>query len=165
MHLQEKAADAQEADDAPPAPPPRPRDNFGDEDKKTAAVRAPRKLPYRAPDYLLIFDDLADQLKAKSVATMLKKNRHFHFKSVVSSHWINDLLPDALRMMDVVCLYRGHSTEKLTELYKKARLGVSLEEFMEMYADATSVPFGFLYIDMNEGTFRKSFADEYVLSE
>ena len=130
--------------------------------QKKAAIKAPRKLPFRAPDYLLIFDDLADQLKAKSIATMLKKNRHFHFKSVVSSHWVNDLLPEALRTMDNVFLYRGHSAAQLEELYKKARLGVTLEEFMDVYTDATSVPFGFLYIDMNEGTFRKSFADEYV---
>ncbi len=97
---------------------------------------------------------------------MLKKNRHMRFNSIISSQWLNDLPPGTLRMMDVVCLYRNHSIEKLTELYNKARIAVPLPEFIDMYTDATDPdtnPYGFLYIDMNNGTFRKSFADEYVL--
>jgi hypothetical protein len=128
-HLQEKAAAEQAAKDAPPAPPPRSRYHFGDESKGTAA-RAPRKLPYRAPDYILVFDDLAHELKTSSVATMLKKNRHFRFKSIVSSQWLNDIPPDALRMMDNVLLYRGHSKVKLIEIHEKAGLKVPLHEFL-----------------------------------
>jgi hypothetical protein len=160
-HLQQKAA----IDQLPPAPlpPPCARYNFGETKDTTSAPK--RKTPYRAPDYMLIFDDLSDELKSASITNMLKRNRHYHFKSIISSQWLNDLPPGSLRMMDVLCLYRGHSIEKLTDIYKKARLGIPLDEFIQLYTDATSKPFGFLYMDMNEGTFRKSFTDEYVLGE
>ena len=160
-HLQEIAADSDEEKPSVPVPaiphvslkepPP--------ESKK------PTKLKYRAPEYIIILDDLSDELKKKSVETLLKKNRHFKCKVIISSQWLNDITPAALVQMSIMCLLRGFSVDKLLEFHSKARLNVSTERFVEMYKDATSEPFGFLYIDMDKGKYRNRFDREYSILE
>jgi hypothetical protein len=120
-----------------------------------------RKTPYQAPEYIIILDDLADELKSPSVSTLLKKNRHFKFKMIISSQWLNDLPPMGLGMMSVVCIFNGFSVEKLEELRGKLRLPVTEEEFASMYKDATSIPYGFLYIDTDSNQYRSKFDKQY----
>ncbi|MGH7239314.1 MAG: hypothetical protein ACREHG_04515, partial [Candidatus Saccharimonadales bacterium] len=123
--------------------------------------KKPRKTPYRAPEYIIVLDDLADELKKKSVATLLKKNRHFKCKVIISSQWLNDLPPSGLGQMNMVCLFRGFSVEKLGEFHSKARLAMPLEKFIDLYKDATAEDYGFLYIDMDNNVYRKKFDRAY----
>lgn len=122
-----------------------------------------KKTPYRAPEIIIILDDLADELKKKSVATLLKKNRHFKCKVIISSQWLNDLPPSALGQMSLVCLFRGFSVEKLEELHSKGRLSIPLEMFVALYKDAVATDYGFLCIDTDKNTYRKKFAEQYQL--
>ena len=129
------------------------------EEKRTTTK--PKRLPYRAPEYIIVLDDLADELKKKSVATLLKKNRHFKCKVIISSQWLNDIPPAALGQMNLVCLFRGFSVEKLEEFHSKARLSIPFEDFKTLYLDATKDDYGFLAIDMDKGTYRKKFDVQY----
>ena len=133
-----------------------------DEPKSIAPAKsARRRLPYQAPEYIIILDDLSSELKKKSVAALLKKNRHFKCKVIVSSQWLNDLAPESLRQMNIVCLFHGFSLEKLQEFHSKSNLGVPFDKFLEMYEDATTEPYSFLYVDTDNGTYRKKFNLEY----
>lgn len=122
-----------------------------------------RRTPYRAPEYIIILDDLADELKKKSVSTLLKKNRHFKCKVIISSQWLNDIKPEALGQMSVVCMLQGFSVEKLEEFHAKMRLSIPVEKFIQLYQNATKEKFGFLYIDVDHGKYRKKFDQEYEL--
>ena len=44
-----------------------------------------RKSKYRAPD-------LSTELKSRSLLALLKKNRHYRSKLIISSQWLHDLL-------------------------------------------------------------------------
>lgn len=163
--LQDKAEEEElkeEKDEKGPAPPPLPCLPASAPPLDEKKTKPPRKTAYRAPEMIIILDDLADELKRKSVATLLKKNRHFKCKVIISSQWMNDLPPSALGQMNLVCMFRGFSMEKLEEFHSKARLSAPLEKFIEMYKDAVSVEYGFLCIDMDKNTFRKKFSDEYL---
>jgi len=161
--LQKKAADVEGVGESktplPPTAFPCMTMDAAPEEKK----RKPPKTKYRAPELIIILDDLADELKKKSVATLLKKNRHFKSKVIISSQWLNDIPPDALGQMSLVCLFRGFSVEKLEEFHSKARLSLPLEQFIELYRDATSIDYGFLTIDTDNNTYRKRFDLQYLI--
>jgi hypothetical protein len=160
--LQDKAGE-EKKEDAPDAPTtdakraPFPCMGLTSEPEPEADKKKPRKTPYRAPEYIIVLDDLSDELKKKSVATLLKKNRHFKCKVIISSQWLNDLPPSGLGQMNLVCLFRGFSIEKLGEFHSKARLAIPLQEFIDLYKDATAEEYGFLYIDMDNNVYRKKF--------
>jgi len=126
-----------------------------DEKKKE---RKPKKI---CPKYLIIFDDLSSELRSKSVDMLLKTNRHIKARVIISSQWINDLLPGSRRQIGTYILYGGHSEEKMLAIYENADLPISFEKFMELYKDATAEKYNFLYVDSCDGTFRKNFNEKY----
>lgn len=113
------------------------------------------------PEYLLILDDLANEVKSQSVINLLKKSRHYKFKVVVSSQNLNDLPPGGLLQMDYILLFRGMPEKKLRELFDKTSLDDDYEKFVEKYKYATKDKFNFLYIDVPNSTFRKNFNKEF----
>ena len=131
----------------------------------SGSSKPPRRLPYRAPEYMIIMDDLSSELKKQSVAALLKKNRHFKTKVIISSQWLNDLPPEALRQINIMCLFQGFSISKLEEFHKKANLGIPLIDFVDMYNDATKEPYGFLYVDTDTGVYRNKFDQQYKVDE
>ena len=123
--LQNKAAEAEERDEEPAPRMPFPCLRIGDATAE-AKTRKPPRTKYQAPDLIIILDDIADGLKKGSVATLLKKNRHFKSKVIISSQWLNDIPPAALGQMSLVCLFRAFSADKLEDFHSKAHLSLSL---------------------------------------
>ena len=124
-------------------------------------IRKPKKI---APEYVIIFDDLSLELKDKNIAHLLKTNRHYKSKVIISSQYINDLLPEARKQMDYVLLFGGHNVAKLEEIYNWSDLNISFEEFVNIYKKATKEKYNFLYIDTNNSEFRRNFSDLIILS-
>ncbi len=116
-----------------------------------------KKYKYKAPDYIFIFDDLADELRDKTIPALVKKHRHFKSKVILSSQWLNDLHPGSRKQIDYFLLFRGQPVEKLEEIHKNASLSIPFDEFVRVYKFATLEPFSFLYIDCTNGTFRRNF--------
>ena len=112
---------------------------------------------YRAPDYIFILDDLSHELRYPSLTALLKKNRHFKAKVLLSSQWLNDLKPEARRQIDYFILFKGQSENKLPDIYRDADLPITPEQFQEVYDYATEEPYSFLYIDQGDKTFRRNF--------
>lgn len=125
--------------------------------------KKPRKSKYRMPEYIIVLDDLSNQLKSTSLETLLKKNRHFFSKVIMSTQYIHDLAPESLKQLDYWLIYRGQPKDKLQKIYKDADLSIDFDLFEALYKDSTNDKFGFLYIDTNNMEFRKGFNRLYMI--
>lgn len=123
-----------------------------------------KKLPYQAPEFILIFDDLSHELKLPSLVSLLKKNRHYKLKCIISSQYVNDLKPESLKQMDYYLCFKGMSDEKLEKLRTDGDLSVEFNTFDKLYTHATGDKYGFLYIDTRNDQFRKNFDKMYVVN-
>lgn len=120
--------------------------------------------PYLAPEYILIFDDLSSELKTPSIIALLKKNRHYKLKVILSSQYLNDLKPESIKQMDYILLFKGQTAEKLEKVIRDGDLSINFETLKRIYDEATEQPFSFLYIDVRNNQFRKCFDKMYLFS-
>lgn len=120
-----------------------------------------------SPDYVFVFDDLSEETRNKYVNKLLKTNRHWHIMNLISSQDLNDLMPSALKQLDVILIFGRADDDKLAEMYKKLKLSLNYNTFLKLYKDATSEPYGFLYINRRGKTdeYRKGFTDKYELDK
>ncbi len=135
------------------------------EDNKCIAVKLKKKKPKKiAPKVMFIFDDFSGELKDANVSELVKHNRHYKSKVIISSQYPNDLIPGARFQIDYWILFKGHSEEKLAEIFSYMNLPIKLEEFKNLYYDATKEKYNFFYVDKNNVDFRKNFNSRYVLN-
>lgn len=122
-----------------------------------------KKSKYRSPEYIIIFDDLSNELKSPALTSLLKKNRHFKAKILVSSQYLNDLPPQSRKQMDNILIFKGQPQKKLDEIYRDFDIAISPEQFYIIYQKATEKLYSFLYIDRFNDTFRRNFNFEFEL--
>jgi hypothetical protein len=122
-----------------------------------------RKPKYVSPKYLIVFDDLSTELKHPMISHLLKTNRHMKTKVILSSQYLNDLLPMARRQIDFYLVFKGLNEVKLLELFQNADLNITFEEFMVLYDTATAERFNFLYVDSVNSQFRQNFNQQLTL--
>ena len=125
-----------------------------DEIRLRIKKRKPKK---KAPKYIFIFDDISSDLRNNEISELVKQNRHYLSKVIISSQYPLDLKPDGRNQIDYWLLYQGHSDKKLEEIYNICNLSVSFDEFKNIYNEATKEKYHFLYIDTINHTFRKDF--------
>ena len=126
-------------------------------------VKKKKKNKLIAPKYLFIFDDISSELKNKSVDKLLKTNRHFKCRVIVSTQWITDLLPSSRRQIQSYILFPGHNTEKLETIYENADVHITFEKFLELYHDATSERYNFFFFSSDYDDYRKNFNERYEI--
>ena len=93
---------------------------------------------------------------------MLKTNRHYKSKCIISSQYVNDLVPMARRQIDYYLLFGGINEQKLKEIYMNADLNISEDHYIKLYLDATNEKYNFFYIDTN-GEYRRNFNQKYLI--
>lgn len=164
-HLQDKAEEEEKEEEEVKIPKPKKLLNFNDPEEEEDGPKKKRKDKYRAPEYVIVCDDISGELKNPALESLLKANRHYKLKVIVATQWPNDLLPSQIKQMDYILLFRSHSIEKLQKLYKDADLSIPFDVFYKMYKHATSEPFGFLYIDTNNEQFRQNFNKKFSLPD
>jgi hypothetical protein len=120
---------------------------------------------YQVPEYILVFDDLSHELKLPSLVSLLKKNRHYKLKVILSSQYLNDLKPESIKQMDYVILFKGQTEEKLEKIRKDCDLALDASTLEKIYDNAVSEPFGFLYIDVRNDQYRSKFDKMYCIPE
>ena len=138
---------------------------FDDGEEEEGKPRKKRKTKYLSPEYIIIFDDLSDELKSKSLVTLLKKNRHWLMKIIVSSQHYNDLLPESRKQIDYILIFRNITENKLVEMHRDCNLAMSFEEFKKVYAWATKEKYSFLYVDCINDIYRRNFNTEIEVKE
>lgn len=119
--------------------------------------RKKRKTKYLAPEYIFIFDDLSTELKSRSLVSLLKKNRHFKCKTIISSQYWNDLLPESRKQLDYILIFRGMPDTKLKEIHRDADLSINFDVFEKLYKFCTMKPFDFMYINTRNDEIRRNF--------
>ena len=154
--LQEEPAP--ESDESPPSKHKNVLLVSDDEDEEEKKPRS----KYRASEYIFVFDDLSTELKSKSLIALTKKNRHYKSKCIISSQYLNDILPEMRLQMDYWLVFAGQNDAKLEEIYRHADLSISFEQFKRIYAIATDERYSFLYIS-RDGEFRKNFSHKIEL--
>ena len=134
-----------------------------DEQEEKKKTKKKKKSKFRELEYILIFDDLSNELKNMNLVQLMKNNRHFNCKIIISSQHLNDLLPESRRQLGIWILFRGHPITKLKEIHRDADLAISFEEFVELYQIATKEPFNFFYFSTRRTDFRKNFNQRFVI--
>ena len=122
-----------------------------------------RKSKKISQKYMIILDDLSLELKNSNVAHLLKTNRHYRSKVLISSQYINDLLPTSRRQIDVYILFSGLNEQKLREIFINADLNIEFSQFMDLYKDATDKRYSFFYVDASNCEYRQNFNQKYII--
>jgi hypothetical protein len=135
------------------------------EDDETLTVKIrkykPRKL---TPRHLLIFDDISDEMRNnKTLRALMKKNRHYKSKIIISTQHFTDVNPDIRKMFDIWLLFRDHDDKILKDVYDACCLNISYDQFHTLYKDATKDMFNFLFVDKNKCDYRHNFDFKYNL--
>lgn len=128
--------------------------------KKTIKRKKPK---YLSPQHLFIFDDLGATLRDKAIDSLLKVNRHYKSKVIISSQYLNDLSPQARLQLDYVLLFKGLPIQKLAEVYKDVDLSIDFEQFLKYYGIATKKQYNFLYIDVRNEAYRINFNTQFIV--
>jgi hypothetical protein len=130
--------------------------------KKQTSVR--RKEPFQTPEYLLILDDISNELKNPTLEAWYKRSRHYKAFTISSTQYINDVRPASLRQQDAVLCFKGLDLPKLKKLYTDADItNIPFETFCDMYHNATETPYSFFYIGVRNDQFRKNFDKLYIV--
>jgi hypothetical protein len=129
-------------------------DEEDDEPKK----RKPKKI---APEVIFVFDDLSKSMRIPSFSLLLKSNRHYKSKVIISSQNVKDILPECRENIDVLILFKDIKEELLKTIYNDFNILSNYSTFINLYNDATRPKFSFLYIDMNDNEYRRNFNELY----
>lgn len=138
--------------------PKAPSIDFGVSTKPGKPHKPPKPL-----EYIFIFDDLGSAMRHQSIGNLLKTNRHYRAKVIISTQYLTDLQPAALKQLDYFLCFRSFSVDKLEDIHKHLDLSIDFPEFLRIYQYATAAPYSFLYVDVRKDQFRKNFNEEIVL--
>ena len=122
-----------------------------------AEPKPKRETKFTPLDYIFVFDDIGDELRHKTVSQLMKTNRHWKCKVVVSTQYMTDLAPSARRQFDYWLLFAKLSRQNLNVMRVSAGLDLEEDEFVELYSKATAKPYDFLYVDTRDMTYRIKF--------
>lgn len=122
--------------------------------------RKPKKI---APEIVFIFDDLSKRMRLSSFSTLVKTNRHYKSKVLISSQNVKDIQPDARENIDILILFKGIKNELLVTIYEDFNINLIFKTFLEIYNNATKEKYSFLYINTRDHEYRKTFCWKYLI--
>ncbi len=122
-----------------------------------------KKSKYLSPEYMIIFDDLSNELKSRTLTSLLKFNRHFKAKLIISSQWLHDLLPESRKQIDLFLIFKGFPQDKIALIYKDCDSSIPFETFYHIYKKSTKKPHSFMYIDTRSDEFRCNFDKKFII--
>lgn len=157
--------DADEEEEAPaPAPEESGLFKFGKPPAEVEEEDKPKKRKSKklAPELIFVLDDLGSGLRDKSVAMLLKKNRHYKSKVLIASQYLHDLKPDSIRQLDSILIWGGQPVAKLERIHRSLDLAIDYDTFEDRYRTATAKKYHFFYIDIPNERYRKDFTHEFI---
>lgn len=107
--------------------------------------------------YLMIYDDLGNEMRDKMFTNLLSKNRHYNLVTINCVHSLTDVQPKSISNYDYILIYPNISEKRLKELHEKTSMNLSLPTFMKIYKYVTSEPYNFLYYQAEPECFRHNF--------
>lgn len=132
-------------------------------DKEEEPKLTKRKKLKIAQKRIIILDDVADELKRPVINQLLKINRHLKCKVILSSQYVHDLAPQALRQIDQWLIFKGMKKEKLEKILKDSDMPYEYNDFERLYKHCVSKKYNFMYLDTSSGIIRKNFNEELFI--
>jgi hypothetical protein len=124
-----------------------------------------RASKYTELERIFVLDDLSTELKHPDVAQLLKANRHFKCKVLLSSQHITDLPLESRRQIQYFLCFGSLNDKKMDMIHKSMAIDIDTDDFKALYHQATQEKFNFLYIDVDKVQFRKNFSEQLVVPE
>ena len=121
-----------------------------------------RKSKQLVPEKIFIFDDISSDLKNPIISKLVRQNRHYKSKCIISSQYPLDLKPESRDQIEYWLLFGSIDEDKLEKIFKNIGLRMEFSKFIEIYKDATLERYHFLYVDKNRQILRKDFNLEYL---
>jgi hypothetical protein len=115
-------------------------------------------------NYMVILDDMTKQLRRSEevLEELVKTNRHYKIRVLVSSQYLHDLKPEVIEQMDYIIMFGRIPDKKLERMHDLLNLSVDYDDFLRMYQAATDEKYHFLYIDTRNEEFRRDFTHKIV---
>lgn len=125
-----------------------------------------RKPKYLAPDYVLIFDDMAEELRIKVYNELLKRSRHYMIKTITSSQYLKDIKPSSRLQIRLWLIFAGQPPDKIEEIYNSLNPQMTLALFQALYERATvktdECKHPFFYASSGHD-FRRNFDEQFII--
>lgn len=121
-------------------------------------IKVEDKENFDYPENIFIFDDISYDLSNKSISKLMKQNRHYKSKVIISSQYITDLTPSSRLQLDYCLVFKNLSLANLRNLYYSLNIWIDFNKFKQLYKTATTYnKHSFLYIDNYHQEFRINF--------
>jgi len=134
---------------------------FGKEEKEVVEKKPKKKIV--SPDYIIIFDDLSNELKNPAIPKLMKIQRHFSSKIIISTQSYINCHADIRRgNLDYILLFQNINNDVLEQIHQELSVQIPLDMFIELYHYATAEKYHFLFYDRN-GYFRKDFNKNFEI--
>jgi hypothetical protein len=112
---------------------------------------------------IFVFDDLSGELQNKYISVLLKQNRHYKAKVIISSQYYNDITKQTRQQIDYILLFPKIPIERLETIYSELDLSIQYAIFLKCYQYATKGKYNFLYIDVRDEQLRKNFNQKFII--
>ena len=96
-------------------------------------------------------------MRLPSFNTLIKTNRHYKSKVIISSQNLKDIMPEAHENIEFLLVFKGLKREILEKIYEDWKINLPYPLFEKLYDDATNLKHSFLYIDTKNIEFRRNF--------
>lgn len=110
-----------------------------------------------APEFIIVIDDLGAETRNKSITQLLKTNRHYKSKVILSSQNLEDLQPAAIRNLDYMLLFGSIPEDKIEKIRDQLLLDIDYQKLVQIYKTITNKKYNFLYIDIRNELLRQNF--------
>jgi hypothetical protein len=129
----------------------------------------PKKCKYRYPKLILVFDDMAEQLRDPTYNSLLKWARHFQISTFTSSQYLKDILPSSRLQMRAWILFGNLPDRQLEDIHNSLSLRLPYDVFLSLYKHATrptlNNPKPFFYFQPKAEDYRKNLTHRYIIPE
>ncbi len=138
--------------------------NFGEPPKKPVSEekKEPKPKGPLTAEYVIIYDDLGNDLRSQSIYQFLIKNRHYKTKNILAVHNAVNLLPGSWNNMNYILCLGNIPEERFLKLQAEAQIQYKGENknnpiLYNAYQQATEKKYDFLYINRDTGELRHNF--------
>lgn len=96
------------------------------------------KKKVKQPEFIIIFDDISQEIKNKAVNTLCKNSRHYKAKVILASQSITDIHPHTYAQLDYCAVFKNFNNEQIKQIYERIQPDISIEEFQTLYTAITN---------------------------
>ncbi len=133
---------------------------------KNKKEKKEKKEKHLAPKYVIIFDDISNELKSTWFIKLMKESRHFLTKIIIGTQYLHDIKPETLAQVGLWLIFKGMTKEKLELIHQRTDITIPFEQFWLAYKLATKLTqkeqHPFFYVDVRHEELRRKFNKEII---